>query len=151
MRDTIRNICLIQLISIHAPREGCDGLPKCLLSVLVISIHAPREGCDITRDDGLNVSRISIHAPREGCERLRRFPPFAPLFQSTHPVRGATARVNQVATKTVISIHAPREGCDEPFKNPLDVFKFQSTHPVRGATGQDVLHDGTRNFNPRTP
>ena len=34
-------------ISIHAPREGCDG--ECYQyrdGVYVISIHAPREGCD---------------------------------------------------------------------------------------------------------
>ena len=35
-----------QPVSIHAPREGCDGyndLPEVLKDV---SIHAPREGCD---------------------------------------------------------------------------------------------------------
>ena len=56
-------------------------------------------------------------------------------FQSTHPVRGATAtRANESAT-AAISIHAPREGCDvvavEQLRRDL---RFQSTHPVRGAT-----------------
>ena len=58
-------------ISIHAPREGCDG--ECYQyrdGVYVISIHAPREGCDSTSDNGISTE---------------------PRFQSTHPARGATA------------------------------------------------------------
>ena len=38
----------LMLISIHAPREGCDL--QCFGAYVVevgISIHAPREGCDI--------------------------------------------------------------------------------------------------------
>ena len=34
------------------------------------------------------------------------------LFQSTHPVRGATQILTQLDTQIKISIHAPREGCD---------------------------------------
>ena len=56
-----------------------------------ISIHAPREGCDL----------------RQWSEEINRF-----LFQSTHPVRGATALDNATARLQTISIHAPREGCD---------------------------------------
>ena len=37
-------------ISIHAPREGCDGaLIDKMQAALNISIHAPREGCDTGR------------------------------------------------------------------------------------------------------
>ena len=37
------------------------------------------------------------------------------LFQSTHPVRGATGPGDEVLRfEQVISIHAPREGCDSP-------------------------------------
>ena len=35
---------------------------------LVISIHAPREGCDYNIGHGLKLDKISIHAPREGCD-----------------------------------------------------------------------------------
>ena len=58
------------MISIHAPRVGCDlWLGLLLLLLLGISIHAPRVGCD--------------------------YPPFFFFlffleFQSTHPVWGAT-------------------------------------------------------------
>ena len=34
------------LISIHAPREGCDRYTLALGIPKGISIHAPREGCD---------------------------------------------------------------------------------------------------------
>ena len=79
------------------------------------------------------------------------------LFQSTHPVRGATcwrllrqkrrdisihapragcdAGAYALNILTDISIHAPRAGCDAQFfRVLLSLRKFQSTHPVRGAT-----------------
>ena len=34
------------------------------------------------------------------------------LFQSTHPVRGATDAETLLKMHRPISIHAPREGCD---------------------------------------
>ena len=78
-------------ISIHAPRAGCDTLRHTHTTMLIISIHAPRAGCDDSYHPGKAI---------------------VDLFQSTHPVRGATP-------------------------TPLladDRFLFQSTHPVRGAT-----------------
>ena len=56
-------------------------------------------------------------------------------FQSTHPVRGATACRYPLAYLVAISIHAPREGCDYSYRgHEYTVYEFQSTHPVRGAT-----------------
>ena len=34
------------MISIHAPREGCDLAQALQIVPVNISIHAPREGCD---------------------------------------------------------------------------------------------------------
>ena len=79
------------------------------------------------------------------------------IFQSTHPLRGATAAGAVLDLDLVISIHAPLAGCDErlrrrpdPYQhfNPrtpcgvrpdgspgyISPFGFQSTHPLRGAT-----------------
>ena len=56
-------------ISIHAPREGCDGRPRPQGYAKKISIHAPREGCDNGAYINHMVNQISIHAPREGCDR----------------------------------------------------------------------------------
>ena len=56
-------------ISIHAPREGCDGPSLCAVRKRQgISIHAPREGCDGVLLPCPGCRGISIHAPREGCD-----------------------------------------------------------------------------------
>ena len=84
-------------ISIHAPREGCDVQDRRRFGQrLHISIHAPREGCDCGVSAGLvEYGEISIHAPREGCDpRLEVASSNEFLFQSTHPVRGATVMSN---------------------------------------------------------
>ena len=79
-------------------------------------------------------------------------------FQSTHPIRGATACAGRkyrrgghfnprtpygvrphtgtpCAVFRLISIHAPHTGCDaQGTGDGVVVTKFQSTHPIRGAT-----------------
>ena len=97
-------------------------------------------------------------------------------FQSTHPARGATQRLDALGHIPGISIHAPREGCDRPRpppgrppgshfnpRTPRGVrlappyFRsasatFQSTHPARGATAAFRWRNSPPgNFNPRTP
>ena len=152
------------------------------LMIFDISIHAPRAGRDEQAGIfGVIFDEISIHAPRAGrdrrpCRWFRRhwnFNPRAPCgarpvavaigvliykFQSTRPVRGATATVRLGQTSFPISIHAPRAGRDFPAAadfaavsnfNPrapcgarrqvhlcvrLPLKGFQSTRPVRGAT-----------------
>ena len=60
---------------------------------------------------------------------------FEAIFQSTHPLRGATLKVLRGAVTKVISIHAPLAGCDErKIITHKEDMKFQSTHPLRGAT-----------------
>ena len=74
---------------------------------------------------------ISIHAPREGCDISLVLVRSAKLvFQSTHPVRGATHTRRDDQHRQVISIHAPREGCDSGRGHTALIF---------------------RDFNPRTP
>ncbi len=57
-----------------------------------ISIHAPLAGCDyITGDCGYRELAISIHAPLAGCDYVTVIrDKIDELFQSTHPLRGAT-------------------------------------------------------------
>ena len=75
------------------------------------------------------------------------------VFQSTHPVRGATCVIRIGSAVLYISIHAPREGCDlAELLADEPTLEFQSTHPVRGATLRVVLIRPIRyDFNPRTP
>ena len=152
------------MISIHAPRVGCDRRitirnevqkyfnPRTpcgvrLLSDLFhfyqqpISIHAPRVGCDTPLFYHLlAVLQISIHAPRVGCDdRWYCVASYTVAFQSTHPVWGATKDGGVVFAGLGISIHAPRVGCDLQDFGPIIVpHIFQSTHPVWGAT-QELL------------
>ena len=103
----------VMCISIHAPREGCDRIPDRLIHTDAISIHAPREGCDAQTVEIVADSLISIHAPREGCDPCSGMGMLTLLlFQSTHPVRGATTFNIEAWQEQRISIHAPREGCD---------------------------------------
>ena len=174
-------VCILFLISIHAPRAGCDVCGTVGTNPKLISIHAPRAGCDRRSGKRSQAGWISIHAPRAGCDGgvsprrpRRKISIHAPragcdlrqwalrwsssIFQSTHPVRGATLprpppwwccrNFNprtpcgvRPADHTVgvgradISIHAPRAGCDASRSCvPAEDLEFQSTHPVRGAT-----------------
>ena len=61
--------CKLEMISIHAPREGSDPRYKLDRGRVVISIHAPREGSDYERAVLSTLDKISIHAPREGSDR----------------------------------------------------------------------------------
>ena len=152
--------CPLGIISIHAPRAGCDALCRratCRRRTFqsthpvrgatnlakygdfsgYISIHAPRAGCDLgVFDVVFGLVAISIHAPRAGCDAMGSGSTgVACVFQSTHPVRGATTFMPahllplphfnprtpcgvrpgqhfEPALQLQISIHAPRAGCD---------------------------------------
>ena len=148
------------LISIHAPREGCDDSSHQLGVVDIISIHAPREGCDTINQlrMAFQIQFQSTHPARGATSNDKRLEADELLFQSTHPARGATAcatlcRYVQARFQSThpargatnatddevfgyqISIHAPREGCD---RRDMSTYSgstlFQSTHPARGAT-----------------
>ena len=120
----------------------------------MISIHAPREGCDPAACPRSHSSSISIHAPREGCDYAGDQERKAHVrFQSTHPARGATRdRFDHGSTPLVISIHAPREGCDYNIGHGLKLDKISIHAPREGC---DVAHNRCLircgHFNPRTP
>ena len=100
-------------ISIHAPLAGCDKEITAEILAIGISIHAPLAGCDCS---SLSASSTQPNFnPRTPCgvRPVASTPSCAPsVFQSTHPLRGATA-------ETMLT-----NGC----------VIFQSTHPLRGAT-----------------
>ena len=165
------------LISIHAPREGCDHRRRLRLRPqAAISIHAPREGCDgICEFLGVAWRDISIHAPREGCDSERTILIFfCYLFQSTHPARGATIQSWLNGTMLLFQSTHPARGATrcaiigcralENFNprtprgvRPISISttsaskRFQSTHPARGATESGSYIGYKKDFNPRTP
>ena len=81
---------------------------------ILISIHAPHTGRDVLQS-GLTccTCSISIHAPHTGRDAaIPCTPPPGVLFQSTRPIRGATALLQSRRATVVISIHAPHTGRD---------------------------------------
>ena len=79
-------------ISIHAPRAGCDAWEGAGASAP--PHFNPRTPCGVRQNaDALaeTIKTISIHAPRAGCDSGEVEDAIArAVFQSTHPVRGAT-------------------------------------------------------------
>ena len=163
-------------ISIHAPLAGCDDTDKAPVAVTIISIHAPLAGCDIQ----VGLLRLSAQdfnprtpcGVRLGCDDVVNL---HHLFQSTHPLRGATwlwpdgnapeqhfnprtpcgvrrfDTINKLGRET-ISIHAPLAGCD-PGVLPGNPPQGISIHaPLAGCDIWPFTSDTTeRYFNPRTP
>ena len=105
---------LLNKISIHAPREGCDRHRPCIHERAGdFNPRTPRGVRPLQLVRVVLERGISIHAPREGCDCTFCRAAVSPaLFQSTHPARGATTGMGRVALQLI----------------------FQSTHPARGAT-----------------
>ena len=139
-----------------------------------ISIHAPLAGCDLPQDAPVIFEGISIHAPLAGCDAALRvdscmcsnFNPRTPCgvrpadlpkahaeaqFQSTHPLRGATA-ANYLDDETILfqSTH-PLRGATRSKSGYMILTKFQSTHPLRGATDARWRGRGQRQISIHAP
>jgi len=80
-------------ISIHAPHAGCDQFQH-IFNAMYFNFN-PRTPCGVRPDTKVWLSRmtvISIHAPHAGCDLDDRSKCWRKLlFQSTHPMRGATS------------------------------------------------------------
>ena len=121
------------------------------------------------------VEMISIHAPLAGCDKSTGSTSTDPIFQSTHPLRGATdtekydkkqnknfnprtpCGVRRCASMLYIvdddiSIHAPLAGCDDDI---LEVYFGKRDFNPRTPCGVRPRHSISsglkRHFNPRTP
>ena len=139
MRDAT-NISISQVvqnsISIHASHAGCDFYVPNRLTWEHISIHASHAGCD--GKTGEELSKYAHFNPRIPCgmrQSLQVSFSMLLIFQSTHPMRDATATTASGATASGISIHASHAGCDIINISLLHCHNiFQSTHPMRDAT-----------------
>ena len=132
-----------RIISIHAPRVGCDLFSVSLsTSPFYFNPRTPRG----VRRHLSAVSRIdrfdfNPRTPR-GVRRLEKNKFALKIaFQSTHPAWGATCFFATAIRRRAISIHAPRVGCDaRSTAARTSQYEFQSTHPAWGAT-QAVLQN----------
>ena len=147
------------IISIHAPREGCDKAPlaggtkernfnpRTPRGVRLFGVLTKNRSLDFNPRTPRGVRRGGMSAPMRGGDFNPRTP---------RGVRRSVMRSSICSNS--ISIHAPREGCDERpcctsetgrhYFNPRTprgvrhllaegqsaILEFQSTHPARGAT-----------------
>ena len=135
-REYRTDIRYLDDISIHAPLAGCDFMRSVRLEEICISIHAPLAGCDIRVPVApQRVQSISIHAPLAGCDSgVERIELMEAIFQSTHPLRGATISLNDLVFSLIFQSTHPLRGATFKIESRLKRGLFQSTHPLRGAT-----------------
>ena len=148
-----RAYALIIFQSTH-PARGATGDTLESTNIRAISIHAPREGCDGPgRSSNPRLQEFQSTHPARGATRGANSKSLQGIFQSTHPARGATRPVPPRTFPFAISIHAPREGCDYQDGGTCRHTRVISIHAPR--EGCDMLPDDTVrhevNFNPRTP
>ena len=146
----------LPLISIHAPREGCDTRAARHVDILRLfqSTHPARGATAIDFRVHVDTLDFNPRTPRG----VRLFPDLAHnvvyIFQSTHPARGATEsqEIENCANNLFQSTHPARgaTSLDNMWADFMEA--FQSTHPARGATfaAASSIRSDT-NFNPRTP
>ena len=100
----------------------------------------PRTPCGVRRSNaGIHCCTypISIHAPLAGCDpEMIRVTLQRLIFQSTHPLRGATSNFDRCRSLWIY--FNPRTPCGvRRFATQqccCETNRFQSTHPLRGAT-----------------
>ena len=116
----------------------------------------PRTPCGVRLallDDDTLDNDISIHAPRAGCDTADSLSTLTGIiFQSTHPVRGATEKLAAAIAAYLISIHAPRAGCDG-IHQASEAIAWISIHAPRAGCDSATMSCCARlyYFNPRTP
>ena len=116
------------------PLRGATGKSQEHEELELISIHAPLAGCDM--NSGCSKAPQKHFNPRTPCG-VRRYiyctEGRPDLFQSTHPLRGAT-RCRRIPTRRCsISIHAPLAGCDPVILDEDEGYRDISIHaPLAG-------------------
>ena len=149
------------IIAYFNPRAPCGARPQGgnnMYNRIRISIHAPLAGRDVQlRGHHVQLRDFNPRAPCGARLVFRKFLSWRTTFQSTRPLRGATAHKQVCLVIPIISIHAPLAGRDRKCSgaaaadrnfNPrapcgarrlnklLAIMgeEFQSTRPLRGAT-----------------
>ena len=141
-------------ISIHAPREGSDGLGTLGKPHGPISIHAPREGSDVLEfHQSVCIRNFYPRSPRG--ERRNQFFNRVPVLQflSTLPARGATSWRRTAAARTPRGFLStlPARGATPLTDEAVDFVIFLSTLPARGATVQKITRQVQRKISIHAP
>ena len=164
------------MVSIHAPRPGCDMavLGEDYVRQMFQSTHPARGATHEEKNDAILLNSfnprtpggvrlylsnkraipctVSIHAPRVGCDTQTGLSNYWNRVSIHAPRVGCDAGTAVITSITEVSIHAPRVGCDVAYINlRRNRIKFQSTHPGWGATVKSFVITPFLCFNPRTP
>ena len=129
----IRGDCPVfhNFISIHAPLAGCDEL-RDLQSVTERDFN-PRTPCGVrpgVAPEAIWTEIFQSTHPLRGATHIAVRRILHELFQSTHPLRGATLTIMQGDQYAIISIHAPLAGCDcLPRRSPRRPGNFNPRTP----------------------
>ena len=147
---------LLTAISIHTPHAGSDRFLRIPFSShLSISIHTPHAG-----SDGVAVGArtkdeiISIHTPHAGSdEDLINKLPWASVFQSTLPMRGATRYSRCLACG--VGYFNPHSPCGERLRQQISMVPDPTISIHTPHAGSDSYRSGIPlgqpNFNPHSP
>ena len=136
---------LSSLISIHAPLTGCDNIVHVVFFWLIYFNPRTPYGMRPHQRLGNRWQLLfqSTHPLRDATAMYATVV-MMQIFQSTHPLRDATKQDIYWTAFKSISIHAPLTGCDERLEAYNDdVLIFQSTHPLRDATLSDSVENYT--------
>ena len=135
------------------PLRGATDLPVGAGLAQLISIHAPLAGCDVSV--GWMWSPAAYFNPRTPCgvrHKRDRGRHHDTVFQSTHPLRGATTVTAAEPSNTLISIHAPLAGCDGGLREMAYPHRYFNPRTPCGVRLETAPFELTiEDFNPRTP
>ena len=138
------------------PRAPCGARPpKTVMPSRMLADFNPRAPCGARpepRCPWLGSAYFNPRAPCGARPRTCMGHTGGSLFQSTRPVRGATAKQHSAVNDLAISIHAPRAGRDQQGRYD-SVFHAISIHAPRAGRDSAAIPHGRRsiNFNPRAP
>ena len=150
------------------PARGATAIVIVLLTQLIISIHAPREGCDVVV---IIKSGVSRH-PLSPAQRSSNVTPnsSASTLAVANPIRcgsradfgrGLSDHASHAHTRptVLLPIARHRSCCDNPTLSRIDlkpisillILVQESLESVTGGTVQPTARHIVVNFNPRTP
>ena len=157
----LRRICILHRWGFNSRTPGGvrHTLQASVATAPIVSIHAPREGCDdISEVVTTALTGFNSRTPG-GVRRLSKLTLLQTLSFNSRTPGGVRPPLLSVSAMSVrVSIHAPREGCDTNNREGLQLpswsfnsrtpggvrqlhyesgclaIEFQFTHPGRGAT-----------------
>ena len=146
----------LEIISIHAPREGSDpyqDTDSCRWRAAFLST-LPARGATFRNRDSYSPIPISIHAPREGSDLPLSAVVRLPIsFLSTLPARGATmARTASLHSSCLFLSTLPARGATHCVSRYFELHNHFYPRSPRGERRRLLSQLGAvRDFYPRSP